>query len=298
MMTTIVELDEIRRVAVLGAGTMGHGIAQVAAQAGWEVALRDVDERFVADGLRKIGANLDKGVEKGKLSAEERGKTLARLVGTTSLEQAVRGAQLVIEAIPENMTLKRDTFAVVEREAAPGALLASNTSSLSIAAIAEGLERPERLVGMHFFNPVHIMKLCEIVQHAGAAAEAIATARAVALKLGKDPIVARDVPGFASSRLGVALGLEAIRMVEEGVASPGDIDKAMKLGYGHPMGPLELGDLVGLDVRLAISEYLARELGESFTPPALLRQKVAEGKLGKKSGEGFYRWGKGGEKLE
>jgi 3-hydroxybutyryl-CoA dehydrogenase len=293
-----VTVDEIKRVAVLGAGTMGHGIAHVAALAGWEVALRDVEQRFVDDGLRKIGANLDKGVEKGKLSAEERAKVGARLAGTTSLEDAVRGADLVIEAIPENVALKRETFAVVERVVAPGALLASNTSSLSIASIAEGLAHPARLVGMHFFNPVHIMKLCEIVRHDGAADDAVATARAVALRMGKEPIVARDVPGFASSRLGVALGLEAIRMVEQGVASAGDIDKAMKLGYGHPMGPLELGDLVGLDVRLAIAEYLETRLGPSFAPPALLRAKVAEGKVGKKAGEGFYRWDKAGQKIE
>jgi 3-hydroxybutyryl-CoA dehydrogenase len=293
-----VTVDEIKRVAVLGAGTMGHGIAHVAALAGWEVALRDVEQRFVDDGLRKIGANLDKGVEKGKLSAEERAKVGARLAGTTSLEDAARGADLVIEAIPENVALKRETFAVVERVVAPGALLASNTSSLSIASIAEGLAHPARLVGMDFFNPVHIMKLCEIVRHDGAADDAVATARAVALRMGKEPIVARDVPGFASSRLGVALGLEAIRMVEQGVASAGDIDKAMKLGYGHPMGPLELGDLVGLDVRLAIAEYLETRLGPSFAPPALLRAKVAEGKVGKKAGEGFYRWDKAGQKIE
>ena len=297
-MASIIGVDDIKRVAVLGAGTMGHGIAQVAAQAGWEVALRDVEERFVADGLRRIRANLEKGVEKGKLSADDKDRTLARLGGTTSLEAAVRGADLVIEAIPESMALKRETFAVVDREAPAHALLASNTSSLSVAAIAQATARPERLVGMHFFNPVHIMKLCEIVRHDGAAEDAVATARGVALRLGKDPIVARDVPGFASSRLGVALGLEAIRMVEQGVASASDIDKAMKLGYGHPMGPLELGDLVGLDVRLAIAEYLARELGAAFEPPELLRQKVAEGKVGKKSGEGFYRWSKDGAKLE
>jgi 3-hydroxybutyryl-CoA dehydrogenase len=297
-MMSVVKVEEIKRVAVLGAGTMGHGIAHVAALAGWEVALRDVEERFVADGLRKIQANLDKGVEKGKLSAEERTKVSARLAGTTSLEAAVRGADLVIEAIPENLALKRETFAVVEREAPGHALFASNTSSLSVGSIAEGLAHPERLVGMHFFNPVHIMKLCEIVRHDGASEEAVGTARAVALRMGKDPIVARDVPGFASSRLGVALGLEAIRMVEQGVASAGDIDKAMKLGYGHPMGPLELGDLVGLDVRLAIAEYLETQLGPSFAPPALLRQKVAEGKVGKKVGEGFYRWDKAGQKIE
>ncbi len=297
MGTTIVRADDIKRVAVLGAGTMGHGIAQVAAMAGWEVALRDVEERYVADGLRRIQANLEKGVEKGKLTAADAAKTLARLAGTTSIEAAVRGADLVIEAIPEDMQLKRDTFAVVEREAPAHALLASNTSSLSLAAIAQATGRPERVVGMHFFNPVHVMKLCEIVRHDGCAPEAVETARAVAVRMGKEPIVARDVPGFASSRLGVTLGLEAIRMVEQGVASAADIDKAMKLGYGHPMGPLELGDLVGLDVRLAIAEYLTRELGPSFEPPALLRQKVADGKLGKKSGEGFYRW-RDGQKVD
>jgi 3-hydroxybutyryl-CoA dehydrogenase len=289
-MVEIVTVDKIQRVAVLGAGTMGHGIAQVAAQAGWHVALRDVEERFVEAGLKKIQGNLDKGVEKGKVSAADRDATLARLAGTTSIEAAVRDADLVIEAIPEVMQLKQETFGLVERAAPARALLATNTSSLSVGAIARATARPERVVGMHFFNPVHIMKLCEIVRHDAAAPAAVECARAAALELGKDPIVARDVPGFASSRLGVALGLEAIRMVEQGVASPGDIDKAMKLGYGHPMGPLELGDHVGLDVRLAIAEYLARELGPSFEPPALLREKVAAGKLGKKTGEGFYVW--------
>jgi 3-hydroxybutyryl-CoA dehydrogenase len=289
-MSQVVAVEQIKRVAVLGAGTMGHGIAHVAALAGWEVALRDVEERFVEAGLKKIRDNLDKGVEKGKLDAETVRAALARLGGTTSLEHAARGADLVIEAIPEVLQLKKETFAVVEQHAPAHALFASNTSSLSIGAIAAATSRPERVVGMHFFNPVHIMKLCEIVRHDAASEAAVATARAIAVKLGKDPIVARDVPGFASSRLGVALGLEAIRMVQEGVASPADIDKAMKLGYGHPMGPLELGDHVGLDVRLAIAEYLASQLGASFEPPALLRQMVGEGKLGKKSGEGFYRW--------
>jgi 3-hydroxybutyryl-CoA dehydrogenase len=162
-----------------------------------------------------------------------------------------------------------------------------------VGAIAAATARPERVVGMHFFNPVHIMKLCEIVRHDRASDAAVATARGIAVKIDKDPIVVRDLPGFATSRLGVAIGLEAIRMVEDGVASAADIDKAMKLGYGYPMGPLELGDLVGLDVRLAIAEYLAAQLGPSFEPPALLRRMVAEGKLGKKSGQGFYRYADG-----
>ena len=289
-MSDIVSADQVRVVAVLGAGAMGHGIAQVAAQAGWQVVMRDVETRFVEAGLAKLRANLDKGVEKGKLTPADRDAALARLSITTSLEDAVREADVVIEAIPEDMRLKRETFAVVDRVAPARALLASNTSSLSVGAIADATVRPERVVGMHFFNPVHLMKLCEIVRHDRAAEAAVATAQAIAVAMGKDPIVARDVPGFASSRLGVTIGLEAIRMVEEGVASAADIDKAMRLGYGHPMGPLELGDHVGLDVRLAIAEYLEGTLGPSFRPPPLLREMVNTGKLGKKSGEGFYRW--------
>lgn len=287
---TLVTLSEIRRVAVLGAGTMGHGIAQVAAQAGWEVVLRDVEDRFVARGLERVRANLEQGVARGKVEPAARDAALARLGGTTSLEEAVRDADVVIEAIPEDMALKRETFAGVDGAAPARALLATNTSSLSVGAIARVTAQPARVVGMHFFNPVHIMKLVEVVRHEAAAADAVELARAIAVRLGKQPIVARDVAGFASSRLGVALGLEAIRMVEQGVAAAADIDQAMKLGYGHPMGPLELGDHVGLDVRLAIAEYLEQELGPSFRPPELLRAKVREGKLGKKSGEGFYRW--------
>jgi 3-hydroxybutyryl-CoA dehydrogenase len=287
---TVVAAKDIRRVAVVGAGTMGHGIAQVAARAGWDVALYDVEDRFVDKGLARIRDNLEVGVSRQKLTADARDAALARLRGTTSLDDAVGGAELVIEAIPEDLAAKRALFERLDALAPPHAVLASNTSSLPVGAIASAASRPERVVGMHFFNPVHIMKLVEIVRHDGAAPEAVETARAAGAAMGKDPIVVRDVAGFASSRLGVLLGLEAIRMVEEGVASAADIDKAMKLGYGHPMGPLELGDHVGLDVRLAISEHLARELGPRFEPPALLRRMVAEGKLGKKSGQGFYPW--------
>jgi 3-hydroxybutyryl-CoA dehydrogenase len=220
IMSQVVSLDEVKRVAVLGAGTMGHGIAHVAALAGWEVALRDVEERFVSSGLEKIRDGLDRGVAKGKIPAAEAQAALARLAGTTSLEQAVRGADLVFEAIPEVLSLKRETLATVERHAPAHALFASNTSSLALAAIAAEAARPDRVVGMHFFNPVHIMKLCEIVRHDRASDAAVETARGVALRLGKDPIVVRDLPGFATSRLGVAIGLEAIRMVEDGVARP------------------------------------------------------------------------------
>jgi 3-hydroxybutyryl-CoA dehydrogenase len=290
MSTPVVSADQVGRIAVLGAGTMGAGIAQVAAQVGLAVALRDVDDAAVERGLGRIRAALDKGVSLGKVTAAARDEALARIAPATALDAAVAEADVVIEAVPEELELKVGLFAAVERAAPPRALLASNTSALPIGAIAARLASPARLVGMHFFNPVHLMKLVEVVHHAGTAPAALACARGLAERLGKTPIVVRDSPGFASSRLGIALGLEAIRMVEEGVASPADIDTAMRLGYAHPMGPLELTDLVGLDVRLMIADHLRGSLGEGFAAPALLRAKVAAGKLGKKSGEGFYRW--------
>jgi 3-hydroxybutyryl-CoA dehydrogenase len=288
--TGIVPATAITTVCVLGAGTMGHGIAHVAALAGWQVRLYDVTRDAVDAGLARIRANLEGGVARGKVTAEAAAAASARLHACNDVAEAARAAELVIEAVPEQLELKRALFAEVEPAAAPGAILASNTSSLSIAGIAAGCRRPERVLGMHFFNPVHVMRLCELVRHDGTAPAALDTARAAARAMGKEPIVARDVPGFASSRLGLALGLEAMRMVEAGVASAADIDTAMKLGYGHPMGPLELTDLVGLDVRLAIADYLASALGPGFAPPAILRDKVARGELGKKSGQGFYRW--------
>jgi 3-hydroxybutyryl-CoA dehydrogenase len=281
---------EVKTVAVLGAGTMGHGIAQVAAAAGFKVILRDVTEELVSKGLRSIESNLSKGVERGKVTAEEKERALSNLTTTTALEETA-GAELFIEAVPERLELKRETLAAVERLAASDFVFATNTSSLSITEIAEGSRGAERVVGMHFFNPVHIMRLVEIVTGRETSPETVGAVRAVAVRMKKEPIVVRDVPGFASSRLGVALGLEAMRMVEEGVASAKDIDTAMELGYNHPMGPLRLTDLVGLDVRLNIAEYLHRKLGaESFRPPEILRRMVAEGRLGKKTGEGFYKW--------
>jgi 3-hydroxybutyryl-CoA dehydrogenase len=228
------------------------------------------------------------------VTEDQRDAVLSRLRTTTDIRDAVTGADLVIEAAPESMALKESIFREVDEAAPEGAILASNTSSLSIARIAAVLRRPERFVGMHFFNPVHIMALVEVVWGPETSDETRASAVAFARRLGKEPIVVKDAPGFASSRLGIVLGMEAIRMVEQGVASPEDIDKAMELGYRHPMGPLKLTDLVGLDVRLGIAEYLHETLGsEAFAPPELLRSMVAEGKLGKKSGQGFYDWREG-----
>ncbi|MYH49718.1 MAG: 3-hydroxyacyl-CoA dehydrogenase family protein [Gammaproteobacteria bacterium] len=286
----------MERVTVLGAGVMGHGIAQVAAMAGHQVTLHDPDGGAADRGLARIRANLDKGVSLGKVSEESRTAALDRIALARSLEAASAEADLVVEAAPERMELKRSLFREVEAAAHPSALLATNTSSLSIDAIAEVLAEPGRFLGLHFFNPVHLMALVEVVRGSGTAEAALDTGVAFARGLGKEPIVVRDAPGFASSRLGVALGLEAMRMVEEGVADPAAIDKAMELGYRHPMGPLRLTDLVGLDVRLAIAEYLHEKLGgERYRPPAILRRMVEEGKLGRKSGEGFYRWDKGGD---
>jgi len=275
---------------VLGAGTMGHGIAQVTAACGCEVVLRDIDAGAVDRGLESIRRNLDKGVQLGKVTEADRDATLQRIRTTTNLAD-IRDSDLVIEAAPEILELKqgllRETEGVVESHC----IFATNTSSLSISEIASASARPAKVVGMHFFNPVHIMRLIEIVIGDETDDDTTAAARELAQRMKKEPIVVRDVPGFASSRLGVTLGLEAMRMVEQGVASARDIDTAMELGYNHPVGPLKLTDLVGLDVRLNIAEYLHVKLrSENFRPPEILRRLVSEGKLGKKSGEGFYKW--------
>lgn len=279
-------------IAVIGAGTMGHGIAHVCAAAGYQARLFDVRRELVDAGLAKISANLDAGVAKGKVTAEQRAATLANLRGETELGAALTGAQLVIEAVPEKLELKQKLLREAAELAGPAAILATNTSSLSVSEIAAAVPGPERVIGTHFFNPVHLMKLLEIVVGRVTSPEVLAQIQSFGARIGKDCIVVKDSPGFATSRLGLVIGLEAIRMVEEGVASPEDIDKAMCLGYGFPMGPLKLTDLVGLDVRLSIAEYLKGHLnnGAHFEPPALLKQMVADGKLGKKSGQGFYRW--------
>ena len=274
------------RAAVIGGGTMGAGIAQVLLEAGCAVVVVEADgdaasraRARIADGLARR-----KGAAAGEIEAR-----IGRLGTVTGLD-APLDVKLVVEAIPEIPAAKRDLLAAAEKVVPSGALLASNTSSLSITELAGALERPERFLGMHFFNPVPLSALVELVVGPGTAPEAVADARRWVARLDKESIEVRDSPGFATSRLGVCLGLEAIRMLEEGVASAADIDRGMVLGYRHPMGPLRLTDLVGLDVRLAIAEHLAATLGPRFEPPALLREKVAAGELGQKSGRGFYDW--------
>ena len=289
-----VRADDIHCAAVLGAGTMGHGIAQVLAQAGIETRLFDVAPGAAGTGLERIRQNLDKGVAKGKVSDQARAACLERLSASEDLAQASAGVQLVVEAAPEKIELKQKLFAELSAGSGPDVMLATNTSSLPITDIARAATHPERVVGLHFFNPVHIMKLVEVVRGEATSREVVDAALDLVRRLGKEPIDVRDAPGFASSRLGIAIGLEAMRMVEEDVASPADIDKAMVLGYGFPMGPLALTDLVGLDVRLAIAEHLERELGARFAPPQILRDKVERGELGKKCGRGFHDW-KGGK---
>jgi 3-hydroxybutyryl-CoA dehydrogenase len=274
------------RAAVIGGGTMGAGIAQVLLEAGCEVVVVEADDvaaerarTRVADGLRRR-----KGADPAEIDARA-----GRLRTATGLDGPL-DVELVVEAIPEIPAAKRDLLAAAEKVVPPGALLASNTSSLSITDLAGALQRPERFLGMHFFNPVPLSALVELVVGPGTAPGAVDDARRWVARLGKESIEVRDSPGFATSRLGVCLGLEAIRMLEEGVATAADIDAGMVLGYRHPMGPLRLTDLVGLDVRLAIAEHLAATLGPRFEPPALLREKVAAGELGQKSGQGFYDW--------
>jgi 3-hydroxybutyryl-CoA dehydrogenase len=282
---------EVLTILVVGAGTMGHGIAQVAAQAGYDVRLYDVDDRAVAAGLARLRGNLEKGVERGKVQPADRDAALARITTATDLRAAAAGVDLVVEAAPERLDVKRRIFGEVSSTAPAHAILASNTSSLSIASIAAATDRPSRVVGMHFFNPVHLKPLLEIVRAEGTSPEALDAAVGVGRRMGKTVVVVKDSPGFATSRLGIALGLEAIRMVEEGVASPADIDTAMEKGYGHAMGPLRTTDLVGLDVRLEIARHLdACFPGGRFTPPPLLVRMVAEGRLGQKTGRGFYDW--------
>ena len=284
-------IPERQTVAVIGAGTMGHGIAYVALAAGHTVRIHDANAASLRTAVDRIGGSYERAIQRGKATPADREAGMRQLATSSSLHDAVAGADLVIEAIPERLELKQQLFAEVEDSVGDETLLASNTSSLSIGAIAERLRTPSRVLGMHFFNPVPVMKLVEIVRSMSTSSEVIERARAFAEGLGKTAIVVGDTPGFATSRLGVVLGLEAIRMLEQGVASAEDIDRAMELGYNHPMGPLRLTDLVGLDVRLAIAEHLHRTFGaDTYAPPDLLRTLVAAGKLGKKSGEGFYRW--------
>lgn len=280
----------IERISVVGSGTMGRGIAYVCAVAGYATTIHDVDEARLAGASDWFSATLDKGLDKGRVDASTAQKARESLSTDDDLERSVENADLVIEAVPEDELLKRELLAQIDMFTGPETIMASNTSSISITHLAKNVERRDRFIGLHFFNPVHVMKLLEIVRGERTADETIEEAVTFAERISKEPIIVRDAPGFATSRLGLAIGLEAIRMVEEEVASAEDIDRAMELGYRHPMGPLRLTDLVGLDVRLKIAEYLEEHLGPRFSPPQILRDMVERGDLGQKSGKGFYDW--------
>lgn len=280
-------MSEIRAVGVLGAGTMGNGIAHVFARSGFEVQLCEVEQRFLDRGMETIGKNLDREVAKQKLTREEAASALKRIQGTldrTSLERC----DFVIEAATEKFEIKAEIFPDLDRLTRPEIILASNTSSISITKLAAVTKRPEKVIGMHFFNPVPKMKLIELVRTPHTSDETVATCREAARRMGKEVVIVNEAPGFITTRVNALIGNEAFNMLEAGIASAEDIDKALKLGLNHPMGPFELVDLVGLDVRLKILEYLHQTLGEKYRPNSLLRQYVKEGRLGRKSGRGVY----------
>lgn len=281
---------QIRRIAVLGAGTMGHGIAHAAMTGGFETCMYDVSDEAVAKARTAIEQIVRKGVELGKVSASDATAVGARLRTTTRLEEALHDADFVIEAAPEKIDLKLALFAEIERLAPASAVIASNTSALSITEMAGSLGNPARVAGMHFFNPVHKMKLIEIVQALESSAPTLAVVQEVSRRMGKETVLVRESPGFITTRVNASIGNEAFYMLMEGVASARDIDKALKLGLNHPMGPFELVDLVGLDTRLSILEYLHRSLGEKYRPCPLLAQYVEAGRLGRKVGKGVYEY--------
>jgi len=282
----------IRTIAVIGAGIMGRGIAYASALGGYHTVLQDASGEALDRGISDIEAVFERGVATGKVEGAAATHAIKRLTQSRSLEDAAREADLVIEAVPENMDLKIEIFSTLDRVTKPQAILASNTSSLSITEMAAATGRASKVVGMHFFNPVHRMKLLEVVRALETDEATIKAATGVGEKMGKECVVVRESPGFATSRINAMIGNEAFYMLQEGVASARDIDKALKLGLNHPMGPFELVDLVGLDTRLSILRFLHRTLGEKFRPCPLLEQYVAAGRLGRKVGRGVYDYDK------
>jgi 3-hydroxybutyryl-CoA dehydrogenase len=281
---------EIRTIAVIGAGTMGRGIAHASALGGYRIILEDILPATLRRAGEEIRANLDQAVELGKVSAEDANAAFDRLSYATSVDSAARDADLVIEAVPEEMESKIEIFTQLDKFSRPGTILASNTSSLSITEIASVTYRAPKCVGMHFFNPVHKMKLLEVVKALETDADTLSTVVEVGRRMKKEVVVIKESPGFITSRINALIGNEAFQMLQEGIASAEDIDKAVKLGLNHPMGPFELVDLVGLDTRLHILEYLHKTLGEKYRPAPLLSQYVKAGRLGRKAGRGVYEY--------
>src|SRR5512146_3198902 len=283
-------MAEVRTIAVIGAGIMGRGIAHAAALGGFCTILEDILPAALRRAQDEIRANLDQGVQLGKLDRSAAEAALGRIEYGSSVEEAARAADLVSEAVPEEMESKIEIFTLLDKICRPATILASNTSSLSITEVASVTYRPKKCVGMHFFNPVHKMKLLEVVRALETDEETLAAAAAVGQRMGKEVVVIRESPGFITSRINAMIGNEAFYMLQEGIASAQDIDKALKLGLNHPMGPFEMADLVGLDTRLHVLEYLHKTLGEKYRPAPLLVQYVKAGRLGRKAGKGVYEY--------